>query len=119
MTVFELRSSKSDPAEKSPKTIVDLVDALDHQVQYAKGIADAIRGTEAFIGDPCCMDGATALIAEHIEKLSGIATDTQLIAEWRIINAEISNSHAWEISNLLRGQFLLLEAQRAYWNITG
>lgn len=75
MTVFELRSSKSDPANKSPKTIVDLVDALDHQVQYAKGIADAIRGTDAFIGDPCCMDGATALIAEHIEKLSGIATD--------------------------------------------
>jgi len=75
MTVFELRSSKSDPAKKSPKTIVDLVDALDHQVLFAKGIADAIRGTEAFIGDPCCMDGATALIAEHIEKLSGIATD--------------------------------------------
>ena len=76
MTVFELRSSKSDPAEKSPKTIVDLIDALDHQVLFAKGIADAIRGTEAFIGDPCCMDGAaTALIAEHIEKLSGIATE--------------------------------------------
>jgi len=75
MTVFELRSSKSDPAKKSPTTIVDLIDALDHQVLFAKGIADAIRGTEAFTGDPCCMDGATALIAEHIEKLSGIATD--------------------------------------------
>jgi len=74
MTVFELRSSKSDPAKKSPTTIVDLIDALDHQVLFAKGIADAIRGgTEAFVGDPCCMDGATALIAEHIEKLSGIA----------------------------------------------
>jgi hypothetical protein len=46
MTVFELRSSKSDPAKKSPKTIVDLIDALDHQVLFAKGIADAIRGTE-------------------------------------------------------------------------
>ena len=75
MTVIELRSSKSDPAEKSPKTIVDLIDALDHQVLLAKGIADAIRGTEAFVGDPCCMDGANALIAEHIEKLSRIATE--------------------------------------------
>jgi len=74
MTVIELTSRKSDPAEKSPKTIVDLVDALDHQVLLAKGIADAIRGTEAFVGDPCCMDSANALIAEHIEKLSRIAT---------------------------------------------
>ena len=74
MTVIELRSSKSDHAEESPKTIVDLVDALDHQVLLAKGIADAIRGTEAFVGDPCCMDSANALIAEHIEKLSRIAT---------------------------------------------
>jgi hypothetical protein len=75
MTVIELRSIQSDPAVRSPKTIVDLIDALDHQVLFAKGIADAIRGTEEFVGDPCCLDGPTALIAEHIEKLSKIATE--------------------------------------------
>lgn len=75
MTVIDLRSNKSAPAEKSPQTIVDLVDALDHQVLFAKGIADAIRGAEEFVGDPCCLGGPTALIAEHIEKLSTIAAD--------------------------------------------
>ena len=35
MTVIELTSSKSDPAENAAKTIVDLVDALDHQVILA------------------------------------------------------------------------------------
>jgi len=75
MTVIELRSTNSEPAGKSPMTIVDLVDALDHQVLFAKGIADAIRGTEEFVGDPCCLDGPSTLIAEHIEKLARIATE--------------------------------------------
>ena len=75
MTVIEARSIKSDPGERPPKTIVDLIDALDDQVLFAKGIADAIRGTEGFVGDPCCLDGPTALIAEHIEILSRIATE--------------------------------------------
>ena len=73
MTVIEW--NKPDPTEKSPKTIADLVDALDHQVLFAKGIADAIRGAEEFVGDPFCLDGPSALIAEHIEKLSSIATE--------------------------------------------
>jgi len=72
MTVIELTSSKSDPAEKSSKTIVDLVDALDHQVLLAKGIADAIRGTEAFVGDPCCMDSANVSSPSILKNCQGL-----------------------------------------------
>ena len=75
MTVIEVRSSKSDPAKKSPKTIVDFIDALDHQVLFAKGIADAIRGQKHLLAILAAWTVPTALIAEHIEKLSRIATE--------------------------------------------
>ena len=69
MTVIDF--IKSAPACNAP-TILDLVNALNDQILFAKGISDAILGVQEIVGDQCCMEGPSALIATHIEHLGAI-----------------------------------------------
>jgi hypothetical protein len=72
MTVIDFNKI---PRSSNSTTILDLVNALNDQVNFARGISDAILGVQEIKGDPAEFEGPLALITAHVERLAKIATE--------------------------------------------
>jgi hypothetical protein len=76
MTVIDFNRSASS---NNASTALDIVNAVNEQVLFARGIWDAIRGAQEIIGDQHSLEGPSSLIAIHIEYLEKIAAKLEFL----------------------------------------